>query len=309
MDLMERQELAIRPVRPWDLPLMTRMAYANMTGVDVEFTRFARNSLLRALGYLLLPLYLLTSGRGFKAVVGDETVGCAYLHLRRLSGLAFNVHVNRWHRRQGIGRALMEHLESVTRERGLPWMGLQVDEGNRPAQELYRSLGYRPFNPHYLYHDQGPLSIPRAAPGILLEPLTRGQGRRLYRRFARVERKAGDAWAANVVENDFDEGPPSGGHTWRGLLNQQEVGCLWLDHGRQGPIATLLLQPHYWGQTMLTFGLLRQLLKQLDAAPPRFSLHFGSSGHYRAALPIFRELNFRIRSRPRILMLKQLGNP
>jgi len=285
---------------------MTRMAYANMTGVDVEFTRFARNPLLRALGYVLLPLYLLTSGRGYKAVVGHETVGCAYLHLRRLSGLAFNVHVNRPYRRQGIGRALMEHLESVTRRRGLSWLGLQVDQGNRPAQELYRSLGYRPFNSRYVYHEQGPLSIPRAAPGIILETLTRGQGRRLYRRYARVEREAGDAWAAQVVEADFDEGPPSGGHAWRCLLNQQEVGCLWLNHGRQGPVATLLLQPHHWGQTMLTFGLMRQLLKQLDAAPSRLGLHFGSSGHYRAALPIFRELSFRSHSRPRILMLKEL---
>lgn len=288
---------------------MTRMAYANMMGVDVEFTRFARNPLLRALGYVVLPLYLLTSGRGFKAVVGDETVGCAYLHLRRLSGLAFNVHVNRVYRRQGIGRALMEHLEGVTRARGFPWMGLQVDEGNRPAQELYRSLGYRPFHPHYVYHEQGRLTIPSAAPGIALEPLTRGGGRRLYRRYARLEREAGDAWAARVVEADYDEGPPSGGHFWRCLWNQQEVGCLWLDHGRQGPIATLLLQGQYWGQTMLTFGLLGQLLKQADAGSDRFSLYFGSSSHYRAALPIFRELDFRTRRRPRLLMLKQLAEP
>lgn len=304
---MERKDFAISPVRPWDLLQMTRMAYANMTGVDVEFTRFARNPLLRAVGYVALPIYLLTSGRGFKAVVGAETAGCAYLHLRRLSGLAFNVHVNRPYRRQGIGRALMEHVESVTRRQGLSWMGLQVDEGNRPAQELYDSLGYRPFHPHYVYHEQGPLAIPRAAPGIVLEPLTRGQGRRLFRRLVRVEREAGDTWAARVVEADFDEGPPSGGKTWRCLWKQQEVGCLWQDHGSQGPVATLLLQPQHWGQTMLTLGLLRQLLHKLPAPPSRLSLHFGSSGHYRAALPIFRELNFRTRRRPRILMLKQLS--
>ena len=288
---------------------MTRMAYANMTGVDVEFTRFARNPLLRVLGYLILPLYLLTSGRGYKAVLDEESIGCAYLHLRRLSGLAFNVHVNRPYRRKGIGRALMEHLEGVTRERGLSWMGLQVDEGNRPAQELYRSLGYRPFHPNYLYHEQGPLTVPSAAPGIVLEPLTRGGGRRLYRRYARLEREAGDTWAAPVVEADFDEGPPSGGRFWRCRWNQQGVGCLWLDHGRQGPAATLLLQPQHWGQTMLTFGLLRQILKHVDGAPRHFSLHVGSSSHYRAALPIFRELNFRSRRRPRILMLKQLPPP
>lgn len=303
---MERQELAIKPVRPWDLPLMTRMAYANMTGVDVEFTRFARNPLLRTLGYLLLPLYLLTSGRGFKAVVDEAIVGCAYLHLRRLSGLAFNVHVNRPYRRRGIGRALMEHLEGVTRERGLSWMGLQVDEGNRPARELYHSLGYRAFHPCYFYHEQGPLAVPSAAPGIALEPLTRGGGRRLYRRYARLEREAGDAWAARVVEADFDEGPPSGGRFWRCLWKQQEVGCLWLENDRQGPSAALLLQPQHWGQTMLTFGLLRRLLNQVEGPSHRLSLYPGSSGHYRAALPIFRELNFRTRRRPRILMLKQL---
>ena len=285
---------------------MTRMAYANMTGADVEFTRFARNRLLRTLGYILLPLYLLTSGRGFKAVLRDETVGCAYLHLRRLSGLAFNVHVNRPYRRRGIGRSLMEHVESVTSRRGLPWIGLHVDEGNRPAQELYRSLGYRPYNPTFISHNQGPLSLPSAAPGIALEPLTKGRGRRLYRRFSRIEREAGDQWAARVVEADHDEGPPSAGHFWRCMLNQQEVGCLWLDDGRRGTAATLLLRPQHWGQTMLTHGLLRQLLKHAGAATDRLDLYFGSSSHFRAALPILRELNFHQRQRSRILMLKEL---
>ena len=303
---MKSQELAIKPVRPWDLPQMTRMAYANMTGVDVEFTRFARSPLLRALGYVILPFYLLTSGRGFKAVVGDETVGCAYLHLRHLSGLAFNVHVNRPYRRRGIGMALMEHVESVTRRQGLPWIGLQVDEGNQPAQELYRRLGYRPYNPTFLFHEQGPLSLPSAAPGITLEPLTKGRGRRLYRRFMRIERQAGDEWAASVVEADFEEGPPSGGYFWRCLLNQQEIGCLWLDDGRRGQTATLLLRPHHWGQTMLTYGLLHHLLKHAGAPPGPLGLHFGSSSHFRAARPIFRELNFHERRRPRILMLKEL---
>ena len=74
---MDGPAFSIRPVRLWDLPTLTQMAYANMTGVDVEFTRFARHRLWRRLGHVFIPVYLLTSGRGYKAVVEGDIAGCA----------------------------------------------------------------------------------------------------------------------------------------------------------------------------------------------------------------------------------------
>jgi ribosomal protein S18 acetylase RimI-like enzyme len=45
-------------------------------------------------------------------------------------------------RGQGIGSALMLHLEEVARERGRPIIELLVAQDNEPARRLYERLGY-----------------------------------------------------------------------------------------------------------------------------------------------------------------------
>lgn len=50
--------------------------------------------------------------------------------------------VARSHRRQGIGRALMQAAEEWARETGISKLELHVFTHNRPAIALYESLGY-----------------------------------------------------------------------------------------------------------------------------------------------------------------------
>lgn len=47
------------------------------------------------------------------------------------------------HRGKGVGKALLEEAERLTRERGLSRMMLHVIEGNDGAAEAYRRFGFR----------------------------------------------------------------------------------------------------------------------------------------------------------------------
>jgi ribosomal protein S18 acetylase RimI-like enzyme len=54
----------------------------------------------------------------------------------------FLVYVEPTHRRQGIGRALMEHAQAWAKTQGYTQIGLQVFITNQPAIDLYQQLGY-----------------------------------------------------------------------------------------------------------------------------------------------------------------------
>ncbi len=56
----------------------------------------------------------------------------------------FLVYVEPAYRRQGIARALMQHVEVWAKVRGYTQIGLQVFTSDRPAIELYQQLGYEP---------------------------------------------------------------------------------------------------------------------------------------------------------------------
>jgi ribosomal protein S18 acetylase RimI-like enzyme len=55
-----------------------------------------------------------------------------------------DLHVDEACRRQGIGKALVEHLEQEARRRGCKAMHLRVEPENNPtALHLYERMGYR----------------------------------------------------------------------------------------------------------------------------------------------------------------------
>jgi ribosomal protein S18 acetylase RimI-like enzyme len=55
----------------------------------------------------------------------------------------FLIYVDPLHRRQGIGRALMQHSEVWAKTQGYNQISLQVFTNNQPAIELYQQLGYQ----------------------------------------------------------------------------------------------------------------------------------------------------------------------
>jgi ribosomal protein S18 acetylase RimI-like enzyme len=297
--------IQIERIRVWDILAITRMVYANMIGVDVDFTELTRTPFRRALSYLFVPVYLLTAGEGFKARHEGEIAGCGYYHLRRLSGFVFNVGVAEAHRRHGIATNLMQHLELQIWQSGRRWVGLHVDRDNMPAQRLYQHLDYQPYHPYFL-RSPGATTPWLGAGELPFEPLPRRTGSHRFRAFQRREREAGDAWAAAVVEADFGNSVPSGGRFWSVQEKGNEIASLWLGDAGGVRQAILALDPTYWDREDIRERIYSGILAADGNAAGALEVYLGSSAHYEAALAHWRALGFVARRRARILMLKQL---
>jgi GNAT superfamily N-acetyltransferase len=275
-----------------------------MAGADRHFTKITRNPISRWITYISLPIYLGYSGQGYKALIEGRLAGCAFIHLRMTSAYVFNVSVNRPYRRQGVGRCLMDHLETITREQDLSWMVLQVDEGNHPAQHLYEQTGYRSYNPDFLRHD-GDLNLGGTSmKGLKIEQLSSYSGRRLFKRYTNIERQTGDLWVAPVLD-DYNLGPHSGGVYFCCVLDGIEAGSARVI-SRYGRLKIeLACKPQYWGHHSLA-ELIWLLVDASRSATSTIDIHFGSSAHYTAAASQLNDYGFGSRKQQRILMFKIL---
>jgi ribosomal protein S18 acetylase RimI-like enzyme len=55
------------------------------------------------------------------------------------------LYVEAAHRRQGVGRALLERASGIARERGAAELLLQTGLENRAAQAFYRAIGFHDY--------------------------------------------------------------------------------------------------------------------------------------------------------------------
>lgn len=69
-------------------------------------------------------------------------VGAAGYSFNGFEGYINNVVIDSKYRGQGLGKALMEGLLSLGREKGVNEFTLEVRVGNIPANRLYESLGF-----------------------------------------------------------------------------------------------------------------------------------------------------------------------
>ena len=295
----------VEAVRPRDLWRITALVFANMTGVDQQFTAMTSHWLNRLWGWVYLPFYLLTAGRGFKICQGKQVAGFAYLHLRPQSGYIFNVVVDHPFRRQGVGRTLMNFLEREIGRAGRPWAVLQVDGGNIPAQTLYTQLGYQAYHPYFWQWQGGRWSRQPVDPLARLER-TRGRGRTLYHYFAHLERKNGDADVAAIVGAEYPIPRPIAGQEYRCVWADDEIGYGWATSSEEGTVLVLLLHPAVWGLSGMLRSFVQLLLDEVGGRRGVIDLHLGSHGHHDAAAAPLQTIGFASRNQPRILMLKKL---
>jgi ribosomal protein S18 acetylase RimI-like enzyme len=94
----------------------------------------------------------------FVALHDDKIVGTVQLVYRHddpeladgvTRGYVQALEVQPAHRRQGIGEALMRHLETAALAHGFGSVALMVEPANHAALELYRNLGYSFFKPSF----------------------------------------------------------------------------------------------------------------------------------------------------------------
>jgi GNAT superfamily N-acetyltransferase len=303
--VMESVLTQVRPIQISDLWAITRMTFANMTGVDRYFTSVTQNPISRWLYYPKLMLDLSIAGRGYKAVRGGAIVGCAYVHFYSSSAFVFNVMVNRPYRRQGIGTQLMALTERVARKSGRAWMALYVDDENGPARSMYEQLGYSAYHPEYFVWDgKGPIHK-AITTGIGLQHLKRYQGRQLFARYLDLERRSGDKSVAKVLD-DYTSYTSFDGAFFRCSLYGEEFGCAFVAGNNRRLQIRLASEPDYWGNITLV-GVIKLLAEMKNTPGSRVEAYLMSSAHHRAALPRLINLGFRQTSQRRILMLKYLA--
>ena len=88
----------------------------------------------------------------------DELLGCAALkELSPIQGELKSMRTPANLRRRGAGRALLDHILGVARQRGYQQLFLETGDhpAFAPAQMLYRSAGFRDCGPFGAYTDNG----------------------------------------------------------------------------------------------------------------------------------------------------------
>lgn len=133
-----------RPATPDDEPALLRMM-RNLAEQEPG-AYFSDEPVVRA----ALRKFLADPSLGQDWIFLDEKTPVGYIVLT--FGFSFEYHgrdafidelyVEPPYRRQGIGRRAMQFIEERAREFGVNAVHLEVDEGNAPAEELYRGVGY-----------------------------------------------------------------------------------------------------------------------------------------------------------------------
>jgi len=78
-------------------------------------------------------------GYTYAGVEGND-----YMALRGPAGVLYDIVVDPAHRRQGVGRLLLDATLDALKARGAPRVVLSTAERNAPAQRLFDRAGFRP---------------------------------------------------------------------------------------------------------------------------------------------------------------------
>lgn len=296
--------IVIEPVRLRDLVTVTRMTHENMRGADREFTRLVASTTGRWISYFALPINLLFSGSGYKAMYQGKTIGCGYLTLRNQCGYVFNVLVQSQYRRQGAGSLLMSYLEDVTRENARYWIALQVDDINSAARGLYEKLGYKAYHPNFFGGVARALDFREKSGSLNIDRLSSESGRNLFGRYLKLERAKGDSWASHAGDDLFPV-PVEMGEYYSCLVQEKVVGCIQRVRKKDRLRLELVLNPDQWGNW---FALEAVSLLLSDFIKPHtvVEINLGSSEHHQALMPLLESFGLLERISSRFFMLKQI---
>ena len=89
-----------------------------------------------------LELLVSTRATGLVATENGRVLGYVGMMCVLDEGQIINLAVHPDARRRGIGRALIEKLEELAKERGLVYLALEVRESNDAARSLYVLMGW-----------------------------------------------------------------------------------------------------------------------------------------------------------------------
>ena len=145
------------------------------------------------------------------ALAGSRPIGTALLAVRDSRGWVSGVGVVPGWRRRGVARALMERVLTAASAAGVKRVALEVITENRPALELYRTLGFRATRELLTWRrpaDADPLPAPRerlqqTSPAVLLADFAawHDQAACWQRELASLRRLTGMMTGYRIVRN------------------------------------------------------------------------------------------------------------
>ncbi|HEY3114701.1 MAG TPA: GNAT family N-acetyltransferase [Gemmatimonadaceae bacterium] len=146
--------LKIRPATPADLTAVGRLgALLVRTHHDFDPQRFiaATARTEKAYGSFLgtqldEPSIVVLVAEQHGDVIGYSYAGVEgndYMSLRGPAGVLYDIVVDPAHRRQGVGRMLLDATLEALKARGAPRVVLSTAEGNASAQRLFDRAGFR----------------------------------------------------------------------------------------------------------------------------------------------------------------------
>jgi ribosomal protein S18 acetylase RimI-like enzyme len=147
--------ITVRQAVPADLPAIGQLgALLVKTHHDFDSARFIAPTANTPQGYANFlgtqlkeerVIILVAEGEG--AVVGYVYAGLEgmdYMALRGPAGAIYDVVVDPTHRRQGVGKKLLEAAIKALKEKGAPQVVLSTAAKNEEAQRLFAKAGFRP---------------------------------------------------------------------------------------------------------------------------------------------------------------------
>ncbi|RUN78305.1 GNAT family N-acetyltransferase [Sphingomonas sp. TF3] len=148
-------DVVVRPAIATDAPALGRlgaMLVALHHGFDPARFIAAQDSTARGYGAYLDSQRKWPDVLVLVAVRGAVVLGYAYgaiegtdfMALRGPAGVLYDLMVDPAHRRQGVGRMLLDAVRAYFVARGAPQMLLMTATANTPAQRLFAAAGLRP---------------------------------------------------------------------------------------------------------------------------------------------------------------------
>lgn len=144
----------VRPATPTDIPTIGRLgALLVRTHHDFDPKRFLPATSRTAEGYgsflgsqLDEPNIIILVADRNGEVIGYTYAGIEgndYMSLRGPAGVVYDLIVDPAHRRQGVGRMLLDATMEALKARGAPRVVLSTAEQNHAAQHLFDREGFR----------------------------------------------------------------------------------------------------------------------------------------------------------------------
>ena len=142
---MTAQALQIRQVEGFDIPVLTALHAACFTASwDQPWTHRSFVEVLQMPG----------SG-AYIAALGEEPIGFAVACVVADEAELLLIGIHPDHRRDGNGRALLDHLCAVLRRAGIARLFLEVAESNPAAVALYGAAGFERVGRRAKYYEGG----------------------------------------------------------------------------------------------------------------------------------------------------------